>query len=41
MSRFPTTPNYEVLSNTAVKTEKLTLLQKVAFWLRDFLESAE
>ncbi|TYQ00442.1 hypothetical protein C7447_1011058 [Tenacibaculum adriaticum] len=33
-------PTYEVLSNTA-KTEKLTLLQKFAFWFRDFLENAE
>lgn len=33
-------PNYEGLSNGA-GAEKLTLLEKFAMWVRDFLENAE
>ena len=33
-------PNYEGLGTNG-QTEKLTLLEKLALWVRDFLENAE
>lgn len=33
-------PNYESLGTNS-RTEKLTLLEKLALWVRDFLENAE
>lgn len=33
-------PNYESLGDGA-QADKLTLLEKVALWVRDFLENAE
>lgn len=33
-------PTYEALSTTA-QPEKLTVIEKVAIWFRDFLENAE
>ena len=33
-------PNYESLG-TKTQADKLTLLEKLALWVRDFLENAE